>query len=38
MEIPWWSSVWDSVLPLQGTQVQSLVRDLRSSILCGAAK
>ena len=28
----------DSVLPLQGVQVQSLVRDLRYHIPCGVAK
>ena len=27
-EIPWWSSGWDSTLPLQEAQVQSLVREL----------
>ena len=26
--IPWWSSDLDSMLPLQGTWVQSLVREL----------
>ena len=26
--LPWWPSVWDSELPMQGTQVQSLVREL----------
>ena len=26
--IPWWSTGWDSVLPMQGTWVQSLVREL----------
>ena len=24
----WWSSSYDSVLPMQGTQVRSLVREL----------
>ena len=28
--LPWRSSGWDSVLPLKGTWVQSLVRELRS--------
>ena len=27
--LPWWSSGWDSELPLQGVRVQSLVRELR---------
>ena len=26
--LPWWSSGYDSMLPMQGTQVQSLVREL----------
>ena len=26
--LPWWSSGWDSVLPVQGSWVQSLVREL----------
>ena len=26
--LPWWSSGWDSMLPVQGTQVQSLVTEL----------
>ena len=28
MGIPWWSSVWDSVLPLQRMWVHSLVGEL----------
>ena len=36
--IPWWSSGWDSALPLQGPGVRSLVRELRSHKLHGAAK
>ena len=35
--IPWLSSGWDSVLPLQGAQVQSLVGELRSCKPCRAA-
>ena len=27
--LPWWSSGWESVLPMQGTQVRSLVRETR---------
>ena len=30
MGLPWWFSGLDSVLPMQGAQVQSLVRELRS--------
>ena len=26
--LPWWSNGYDSMLPMQGTQVQSLVREL----------
>ena len=26
--LSWWSTGWDSVLPMQGTQVQSMVREL----------
>ena len=29
--LPWWSSGWDSVLPMQGAWVRSLVRELRST-------
>ena len=36
--IPWWSSGQDSVLPLQGTWVQSLVRELRSYTARSMAK
>ena len=36
--IPLWSSGSDSVTPLQGAGVQSLVGELRSRILHGAAK
>ena len=36
--IPWWSSGWDSVLPLQGPQVRSLVGELRSHMPRGEAK
>ena len=28
LERPWWSSGWDSALPMQGAQVQSLVGEL----------
>ena len=31
--LPWWSSGQDSALPMQGTWVQSLVRELRSCML-----
>ena len=30
--LPWWSSGQDSALPMQGTWVQSLVRELRSCV------
>ena len=36
--LPWWSSDKDSVLPMQGTWVCSLVGKLRSHILCSMAK
>ena len=36
--LSWWSSGEDSVLPLQGAQVRSLVRELRSCIPCSEAK
>ena len=36
--LPWWSSGYDSALPLQGVQVRSLVRELRSHMLRGTAK
>ena len=26
--LPWWSSDWDSVLPMQGARVQPLIREL----------
>ena len=35
---PWCSSGWDSVLPLQGACVLSLVRELKSHMLYRAAK
>ena len=38
MGIPWLSSGYDSVLPLVGIQVQSLVRELRSRKLHSTAK
>ena len=31
MGLPWWSSGWDSMLPMQGAQVQSLVEELDSA-------
>ena len=37
-ELPWWSSGLDSVLQLQRIQVQSLVGELRSCMLCSVAK
>ena len=36
--IPWRSSGWDSVLPLQGARVHSLVGELGPHKLHGAAK
>ena len=36
--IPWQSSGYDSMLPLQGAQVQSLVRELRACKPCGQKK
>ena len=38
MEIPWWSSGLDSVLPLLGAQVRFLVGELRSREPPGTAK
>ena len=37
-ETPWWSSGYDSMVPLNGTQIQYLVGELRSCKLCGAAR
>ena len=36
--LPWKFSGLDSVLPLQGLRIQSLVGKLKSYMLCGAAK
>ena len=36
--LPWWPSGKDPVLPMQGAQVRSLVKELRSHISCGMAK
>ena len=36
--LPWRSSGSDSALPLQGAQVRSLVRELRSHMPCDVAK
>ena len=36
--LPRWSSGWDSLLPTQGAEVRSLVRELRSFMLCSATK
>ena len=36
--LPWWSTGLDSVLSMQGTQVQPLAGELRSHMPCGAAK
>ena len=36
--LPWWSRGWDSVLPPQGTWVQSLVGELRFHMPWGTAK
>ena len=36
--LPWRSSAWDSVLPMQGAQVRSLVGELGSPMLHGVAK
>ena len=38
MRLPWWSSGEDSVLPVQGMRVQSLVGKLRSHMLHSLAK
>ena len=38
MGLPWWSSGYDSALPLQGAWVRSLVGEIRSCIPCGVAK
>ena len=37
-ELCWWSSGYDSMLPLQGASVRSLVWQLRVHVLCGVAK
>ena len=36
--LPSWSSGYDSVFPLQGAQIWSLFRELRSCMLCRTAK
>ena len=36
--IPWPFSDQDSTLPRQGTQIRSLVGEIRSCVLCGMAK
>ena len=36
--LPWWTSGKDPVLPMQGAQVRSLVKELRSHISCSMAK
>jgi len=36
--LPWWPSGKDSVLPMQGAWVRSLVEELRSHMSCGVAK
>ena len=36
--LPWWSSGSDSVLPLQGVQVQTLVQELRFRVTFSVAK
>ena len=36
--LPWRASGWDSTLPLQGAQIQSLVRELKSCMLYDAVK
>ena len=36
--LPWKFSGYDSVLPLQGLRIQSLVGKLKSYMLCGVAK
>ena len=38
LELPWWSTDYDSVLPLQRAQVQILAGELRSCMLLGLAK
>ena len=37
-EIPWWSSGYDSGLPMYGAWVQSLLGELRAHMLHRAAK
>ena len=37
-ELCWWSSGYDSMLPLQGASVRSLVWQLRVHVLGGVAK
>ena len=36
--LPWWPSGKDSVLPMRGAWVRSLVEELRSHVSCGVAK
>ena len=36
--LPWWSSSWESALPLEGAQVQSLIGELGSCMPRGVAK
>ena len=38
MGLSWWSSDLRLQLPMQGAQVQSLVGELRSNMLCSLAK
>ena len=38
MELARWSSGWDSVLPLPGAWIPSLVWALKSCMLCSVAK
>ena len=36
--LPWWSSVWDKALPMQGAWVPSMVGEPRCHIPCSVAK
>ena len=36
--LPWWFIDLRACFPMQGTRVRSLVRELRSHMLCGATK
>ena len=38
MGLPWWSSGWDSVFPLEGAQVPPLIWELGSCMPCSQNK